>query len=65
MHKSGLVDTMFDLIICLIGSLIVGTLGYIYLRDHKGDFFRNILRYWNRYYNQLNDENKKSSLVLD
>ncbi|MEA3323353.1 MAG: hypothetical protein U9Q12_03965, partial [Patescibacteria group bacterium] len=32
MQKSGLVDTMEDLIVATIGALIVGLLGYLYLK---------------------------------
>ncbi len=36
MQKSGLVDTMEDLIVATIGALIVGVLGYLYLK-HGND----------------------------
>ena len=43
MQKSGLDDTMGDLIVDLIGSSVVGALGYIYMRTKKDGFIRRIL----------------------
>ena len=37
MQKNGLVDTMWDLIVCTIGSVIVGTLGYVHLKKGKNN----------------------------
>ncbi len=37
MQKSGLVDTMEDLIVATIGALIVGVLGYLYLKHGKNN----------------------------
>ncbi len=37
MQKSGLVDTMEDLIVATIGALIVGVLGYLYLKYGKNN----------------------------
>lgn len=39
MQKSGLVDTMVDLIVDAIGALVISILGYIYLRRGKHDSF--------------------------
>ena len=39
MQKSGLVDTMWDLIVDMIGSLIIALLGWGFLRTRKVDSF--------------------------
>lgn len=39
MQKSGLVDTMWDLIVDLIGALIISVLGYGYLKTVETDSF--------------------------
>ncbi len=41
MQKSGLVDTMEDLITDCSGALIVSTLGYYYLKFHQGWMFKD------------------------
>jgi len=38
MQKSGLVDTMFDLIVDTLGALVVSVLGYLYLRHGRQSF---------------------------
>jgi hypothetical protein len=43
MQKSGLIDTMWDLIIDTIGALIVAIAGFNYIRYEKGFFFRHFL----------------------
>ena len=63
MQKSGHLDTMFDLIVCLFGSLIVGILGYLYLRNHKRGLIRNIIRRWNQYYNRIKHKKKPSPIL--
>ena len=42
MQSSGLADTMWDLIVNLLGSLVVVTLGYLYLKSDR-NFFRKII----------------------
>ena len=37
MQKSGLVDTMEDLIVATIGAVTVGVLGYLYLKYGKNN----------------------------
>ncbi len=44
MQKSGLVDTMWDLIACLLGSVFVGIPGYFYLRFSEGGVVRRIVK---------------------
>jgi hypothetical protein len=39
MQKSGLVDTMWDLIADCIGAGIAGLYGYLYLKDGFPSFF--------------------------
>ncbi len=39
MQKSGLVDTMWDLIVDCLGALIISVLGYNYLKTEKVDSF--------------------------
>lgn len=39
MQKSGLVDTMVDLIVDAVGALVISILGYIYLRRGQRDSF--------------------------
>ena len=34
MQKSGLVDTMWDLIVDALGALVMSVLGYLYLKRH-------------------------------
>lgn len=43
MQKSGLIDTMTDLIIDSIGALITSTLGYIYIKN-KSNYVSKILK---------------------
>ncbi|MCG2718729.1 MAG: hypothetical protein L6408_07850 [Nanoarchaeota archaeon] len=44
MQKSGLVDTMWDLIIDSGGALITSTLGYLYIKGNKFRLFERLLR---------------------
>lgn len=37
MQKSGLMDTMQDLIVCTIGAVIVGTMGYLHLKHGRNN----------------------------
>lgn len=39
MQKSGLVDTMWDLIVDSVGALVIAVLGYVYLRREEEDSF--------------------------
>jgi len=43
MQKSGLKDTMEDLIVCMVGSVFAGIIGYIYLRITKDGFIRRLI----------------------
>ena len=43
MQKSGLDDTMQDLIVDLAASLVVGALGYLYLKTHRDGLIRRVL----------------------
>lgn len=43
MQKSGLVDTMWDLIVCTIGSVVVGVMGYVYLKRGKRNIVGDII----------------------
>lgn len=43
MQKSGLKDTMGDLIVCTVGSVFAGILGYFYLRNNKSGFVRRLI----------------------
>jgi len=38
MQKSGLVDTMWDLIVELLGAVVVSVMGYAYLRGGRETF---------------------------
>jgi hypothetical protein len=38
MQRSGLVDTMWDLIVDLIGACIVSVMGYAYLKNDRETF---------------------------
>lgn len=38
MQKSGLVDTMWDLIVALAGAVVVSAMGYVYLRSGRETF---------------------------
>ncbi len=44
MQKSGLVDTMGDLIVDAIGALFASVIGYFYLRKEEGFFIGRIIR---------------------
>lgn len=44
MQRSGLVDTMWDLIVAFAGSLVIGFAGYGYQKSSKDGFMRRILR---------------------
>ena len=44
MQTSGLVDTMWDLIVDTLGALIVSIVGYIFLKTGKKSFFGNIIK---------------------
>lgn len=43
MQKSGLVDTMWDLIVDVVGALIVSTSGYFYVKNVKTPLFTNLI----------------------
>jgi len=44
MQKSGLVDTMTDLMINAAGSLVAAAIGYYYVRDHDSLLGRRVIR---------------------
>lgn len=44
MQKSGLVDTMTDLMINAAGAAIAAVIGYLYVRDEDGYYGRRIIR---------------------
>ncbi|OCL26770.1 hypothetical protein U472_12110 [Orenia metallireducens] len=44
MQKSGLVDTMWDLIVDSLGALFSSTMGYIYLKRRGASYLRNLVR---------------------
>ena len=44
MQKSGLVDTMSDLIVDAIGALVVSVLGFAYIKGVKPRFFARVIR---------------------
>jgi hypothetical protein len=48
MQKSGLVDTMTDLMINATGAAIAALLGYFYVQDQDSLFARRILRAWEK-----------------
>lgn len=43
MQKSGLIDTMWDLILDSIGALITSTIGYFYLKGNKNKLFDRLV----------------------
>ena len=45
MQKSGLVDTMTDLIVNTVGALVVGIAGFLYLKNPKPGITQNIIEY--------------------
>jgi len=44
MQKSGLIDTMWDLIVDSLGALLTSTLGYVYLKGGKTRLFERLLK---------------------
>ncbi len=44
MQRSGLVDTMLDMIVAGIGAIIISILGFIYLRYGKGMLIKNLIQ---------------------
>jgi hypothetical protein len=48
MQKSGLVDTMTDLMINATGAALAALLGYFYVRDQDSLFARRVLRAWEK-----------------
>ncbi len=48
MQKSGLVDTMTDLMINATGAAIAALLGYFYVQDQDSLFARRVLRAWEK-----------------
>jgi uncharacterized membrane protein YjdF len=44
MQRSGLVDTMSDLIVDLIGALVTSAFGYLYLKGEKSRLFENSIK---------------------
>lgn len=48
MQKSGLVDTMWDLIVDAAGSLVVSLVGYYYIKGKKIPLFNRVLNKFNR-----------------
>ncbi len=44
MQKSGLLDTMSDLIVDVLGALISSTIAFVYLKTHKDLIFRKITK---------------------
>lgn len=44
MQKSGLVDTMWDLIVDCLGALITSIIGYFYIKTGKSMFFGRLIR---------------------
>ena len=46
MQKSGLNDTMGDLIVCAFGALAAGLVGFLYLKYRKRGFVRRIMESW-------------------
>lgn len=48
MQKSGLVDTMTDLIINATGAALAALLGFFYVRDQDSLFARRVLRAWEK-----------------
>jgi len=48
MQKSGLVDTMTDLMINATGAALAALLGYFYVKDRDSLFARRVLRAWEK-----------------
>jgi len=61
MQKSGLVDTMGDLLVCLIASLVVGMVGFSYLRTHRGGFVRRIIMRGDQYRARIDEASDQRS----
>ena len=43
MQKSGLVDTMTDLIVDVVGASVIGVLGFFYMKYRKPGFFHSLI----------------------
>ena len=48
MQKSGLIDTMTDLMINATGAALAALLGYFYVRDRDSLYARRVLRAWEK-----------------
>lgn len=44
MQKSGLIDTMWDLIVDALGALLTSIIGYFYLRGNKSPLFTRLMK---------------------
>ncbi len=44
MQKSGLIDTMWDLIVDAIGALVTSTIGFLYLKGEKNPIFARLVK---------------------
>jgi hypothetical protein len=44
MQKSGLVDTMWDLIVDMVGALFISFIGYFYIRKEDSLFFTRVIQ---------------------
>jgi len=61
MQKSGLIDTMGDLTVCMIASLVVGMVGFSYLKTHKSGFIRRVIMRWEQYRARIKKASEQSS----
>jgi len=59
MQKSGLVDTMWDLIVDALGAFIISLAGYHYLKKVETPLFRRLIRRISRANPDYFDENNK------
>lgn len=59
MQKSGLIDTMWDLIVDMIGAIIAAGIGFIYLKTKKTLIFNGVIKQFSIPENGKNKSKKK------
>ncbi|MFD3155488.1 hypothetical protein ACFIJ5_01195 [Haloimpatiens sp. FM7330] len=60
MQKSGLVDTMWDLIVDSIGAIVAAFSGYLYEKNREEGIFKNLITKFLKMNSQLFKQNSKS-----
>jgi hypothetical protein len=62
MQRSGLVDTMLDMIVAGIGAIIFSFLGFIYLKYGKGTLIKNLILRMQRLNRKIRKNKKNKSI---